>query len=182
MNNHGEILKHYQDTKESKVIFSFKGRFSQEILTELGSMIRTSLQAESKIKKIFGVFVELSQNILYYSEERDVGPTGDDGGVGIVLFKEIGEGYILGSGNLVKTERAKTIQEKISHVNSLDKDKLREFYQKQLRQDRPEDSKGAGVGLIDIARKSDGQLGFHISEVDSIFSFMTITVSFKKDI
>jgi hypothetical protein len=176
-----EIYKQYIEARDTKVIFSFKGRFSQEILTELGSMIRTSLQAETKIRKIFGVFIEISQNILYYSEEREISPTGEDGGVGIVLFQEQGSDYTLGAGNLIVNSKVATIQEKIEKVNSLNKDQLKEYYQKQLRQDRPQDSKGAGIGLIDIARKADYPLEYSFSKMNDEHTFFTMSIKFKKE-
>ncbi|MCB1178934.1 MAG: SiaB family protein kinase [Leptospiraceae bacterium] len=176
-----EIYNQYIANKQTRVIFSFKGRFSQEILTELGSMIRTSLQAETKIRKIFGVFIEISQNILYYSDEREVGPTGDEGGVGIVLFQENDTDYILGAGNILDSSRCDGIKDKIEQVNSLNKDQLKEYYQKQLRQDRPQTSKGAGVGLIDIARKSDYPLGYSFTKIDEEKSFFTMSIKFKKE-
>lgn len=181
MENYLETHKYYMDSKESRVIFSFKGRFSQEILTELGSMIRTSLQAETKIKKIFGVFIEISQNILYYSDERETGPRGDEGGVGVVLFRENHTDYILSSGNMVLNEKIGGMKEKIEIVNSMNKDQLKEYYQQQLRKDRPETSKGAGVGLIDIARKTDYPLYYNFIPMDEKYSFYTMTILFKKE-
>jgi hypothetical protein len=181
MEKHLEAHKYYLESKESRVIFSFKGRFSQEILTELGSMIRTSLQAETKIKKIFGVFIEISQNILYYSDEREVGPRGDEGGVGVVLFKEEGAEYLLSSGNVVTKDKVEGMKERIEIVNSMNKDQLKEYYQQQLRRDRPETSKGAGVGLIDIARKTDFPLLYEFIPIDEKYSFYTMTILFKKE-
>jgi len=181
MENYMEAHKYYLDSQESKVIFSFKGRFSQEILTELGSMIRTSLQAETKIKKIFGVFIEISQNILYYSDEREVGPRGDEGGVGVVLFRESSSDYMLSSGNLVLIEKIPSMKEKIEKVNSMNKEQLKEYYQQQLRKERPETSKGAGVGLIDIARKIDSPLYYQFIPVNEKYSFYTMSILFKKE-
>ncbi|MCC5813896.1 MAG: SiaB family protein kinase [Leptospira sp.] len=181
MSSHEEIYKQYISTRNTRVIFSFKGMFSQEILTEFGSMIRTSLQAETKLKKIFGVFIEISQNILYYSDEKAIGAHGEESGVGIVIFEEDDTKYTIESGNLIKKDKVERIRGKIEHINSLDRDKLKSYYQEQLRQERPEDSKGAGIGLIDIARKSDYPLGFGFTEVDENFNFYTMAISFKKE-
>lgn len=50
-NNSLELFKQYRNAYDHQFIVSFKGRLSQEVLTEFGSMIRTSLSTESKIKK-----------------------------------------------------------------------------------------------------------------------------------
>lgn len=80
-----DLFKQYRDTYDYQFIVSFKGRLSQEVLTEFGSMIRTSLSTESKIKKIFAVFIELAQNMLHYSAERKSLEDGRETGVGIIM-------------------------------------------------------------------------------------------------
>ncbi|EQA45717.1 hypothetical protein LEP1GSC050_4235 [Leptospira broomii serovar Hurstbridge str. 5399] len=175
------LFKSYKDASEYNLLVSFKGRLSQEVLTELGSMIRTSLSSESKIKKIFAVFIELAQNMLHYSAERQVNEEMKDAGVGILIVRENSVGYHVGSGNLVQNEKLEFLSERIQKINSMNKDELKSFYQQQLRSERPEDSKGAGVGLIDIARKSDGPLVFHFDSVDNKNSFFTISAFFTKE-
>ena len=73
------------------------------------------------------------------------------------------------------------MKEKIEIVNSMNKDQLKEYYQQQLRKDRPENSKGAGVGLIDIARKTDYPLNYNFIPIDEKYSFYTMTILFKKE-
>ena len=43
-------------------------------------------------------------------------------------------------------------------------------------------SRGAGLGLVDIARKCDSPIECTVDRVDDEISFMTLSVSFKKDI
>lgn len=175
------LFKTYQETSEYNLLVSFKGRLSQEVLTELGSMIRTSLSTESKIKKIFAVFIELAQNMLHYSAERKINEEQKEAGVGILVVRENSIGYHVASGNLVLNEKIEFLTERIQKINSMSKDELKSFYQQQLRSERPEDSKGAGVGLIDIARKSDGPLVFRFDKLDGKLSFFTISAFFTKE-
>lgn len=177
-----DLFKQYRDTYDYQFIVSFKGRLSQEVLTEFGSMIRTSLSTESKIKKIFAVFIELAQNMLHYSAERKSLEDGRETGVGIIMVDEKSVGYNVSAGNLVLNEKIESLKMKCEKINSMSRDELKTYYQKQLRSNRPEDSKGAGVGLIDIARKSDGPLSFNISPIDDKHSFFTLSAYFTKEI
>ncbi|TGK15232.1 hypothetical protein EHO61_16245 [Leptospira fluminis] len=175
------LFKSYKEADEYDLLVSFKGRLSQEVLTELGSLIRTSLSAEVKIKKIFAVFIELAQNMLHYSSERRTNEEMKEAGVGILAVRENSIGYQIASGNLVQNEKLDFLSERIQRINSMNKDELKSFYQQQLRAERPDDSKGSGVGLIDIARKSDGPLVFHFDTVDDNNSFFTISAFFTKE-
>lgn len=82
---------------------------------------------------------------------------------------------------MVVKESVSKIQERCEKVNSMNKDELKAYYQDKIRKPPEAGSKGAGIGLIDIARKSDGPLHFAITDIDSTHSFLTLTVSFKKD-
>lgn len=65
-----DLFKQYRDTYDYQFIVSFKGRLSQEVLTEFGSMIRTSLSTESKIKK-FSRFLLNSPKICYTIRRKE---------------------------------------------------------------------------------------------------------------
>lgn len=178
--DHENLYQQYKDTEDHRVLLSFKGTISQEVVTEFGSMIRSSLSAESNIKKIFAVFIELAQNIVRYSSEQEPNPDGN-AGVGIILLREKKETYYLSSGNMIQNENVTKVRERCDKVNSMNKDELKAYYQEKIRKPPEEGSKGAGIGLIDIARKSDGPLKCAISEIDTTHSFLTLTVTFKKE-
>ena len=65
----------------------------------------------------------------------------------------------------------------------MNKDELKAYYQELIRGERPQDgSRGAGLGIVDIARKCDSPIECTVDRVDDEISFMTLSVSFKKDI
>ncbi|GBF50911.1 hypothetical protein LPTSP4_24380 [Leptospira ryugenii] len=171
----------YKTVSDHRLLIHFKGALYQDILTELGSIIQTSMKGETKLKKIFAVFVELAQNILHYSLERIVNPDESTSGVGMIVVTERPEGYYVSSGNYISSSKIESMKEKIEFINGLSPEDKKAYYTKQLRADRPDDSKGAGVGLIDISRKSDGPLVYSIEDVPEGKSFFTLTAFFKKE-
>ncbi len=182
MNQSGGLYNQYLEIKDHKVLVSFKGAVSQDILTEFGTMIKSSLSAETKTNRIFAVFVELAQNILHYSAEKESNSIGT-AGVGIILLKEKQDRFFLSSGNMVDNQSVEKIKAKCEKVNGMNKDQLKAFHQELIRGDRPKDgiSRGAGLGIVDIARKCDSPIDCIVNPVDNITSFLTLSVSFKKD-
>ncbi len=172
------LYQQYEQIKGSKVLVSIKGVLSQDIITEFGTMIKSSLSAETNTRKIFAVFIEMAQNILHYSNERN---KATDEGVGIMTLKEVEDTFYLSSGNIILKPNAEKIKSKCEIVNSSNKEELKAMHQDQIRKGRPEGSKGAGLGLIDIARKVDGPINCIIDSIDSNNSFITLTVTFKKE-
>ena len=182
MNQNGGLYNQYLEIKDHKVLVSFKGAISQEVLTEFGTMIKSSLSAETNTKRIFAVFVELAQNIVHYSAEQQPNANGR-AGVGIIILREKQNLFFLSSGNMVPNEKVEKIKAKCEKVNAMNKDELKAYYQELIRGERPQDgSRGAGLGLVDIARKCDSPIECTVDRVDDEISFMTLSVSFKKDI
>ena len=48
MNQMGGLYNQYLEIKDHKILVSFKGAISQEVLTEFGTMIKSSLSAETE--------------------------------------------------------------------------------------------------------------------------------------
>jgi hypothetical protein len=75
------------------------------------------------------------------------------------------------------------VKRKIEHLNSLDKTELREYHKEALRgdNDNPE-SKGAGLGLIEIARRVSGPIGYRFEPVDEELSYFTMYVEIAQEV
>jgi len=176
-----DLYDYYRDNKNNNIILSFKGAVSQDILVEIGQIIRNKFGVDKSLKKIFAVFVELSQNIMHYSAERVINPRdGKDVGVGIILFKEYDDTFMLTSGNQLKNSSRDRVVEKIQRINELNQEQLKELYKEQRRKPQEDESKGAGLGLIEIARKSSENINYKITEIDDENSFFVMNVKFKK--
>jgi hypothetical protein len=176
-----DLYDYYRNNKDNNIILSFKGAVSQEILVEIGSMIRNKFTMQKDIKKIFSVFVELSQNIMHYSAEREFSQKENTNvGVGIILFSEHLDYFYISSGNLIDNKLVPRITKKIEVINSMDQEELKEYYQEQRRMPQEDGSKGAGLGFIDIARKSGNKIDYEMNVVDDSHSFFVLKVKFKK--
>jgi hypothetical protein len=125
-----DLYEQYEAIRDHKILLSFKGAISQEVVTEFGSMIRSSLSTETNTKKIFAVFIELAQNIVRYSVEKEALSEGNSG-VGIIILREKKDFFYLSSGNLVLKDKVQKIKDRCETVNSMNKDELKAYYQKK---------------------------------------------------
>jgi hypothetical protein len=174
------LLEYYQNLSQSNIILLFKGAMSQNTLIRIGDLIRLpaeELGEDNSSKRLFAIMVEMAQNILYYSQEREFFPnTGANVGVGIVLVQQMPDIYEILCGNMINLEQKERLETQCEKINGMNQEQLREFYSQQRRMVVHESSKGAGLGLIDIARKSRNGLkyDFHkISEERYFFSLST---------
>lgn len=162
------------------IILSYKGPLTDTLLSELSKDVREKFNNSRKTgKKVFSIFMELAQNVLYYSREMD----GFDGGdkVGILAVSQIGDHYSVMTGNMIPADSVPKLVAKCEKINSLDRDSLR-AYKRELRDSPPHTgSKGAGIGLVQVALTANNQLDAQMEQVDDDHYMFLLTVKIPKN-
>jgi hypothetical protein len=183
-----ELLKYYKKMCERNIVLDFQGAMSQDMLVGMAELIKNKslLDANrtSTIKKVFSVFVEMAQNIARYSAERVQlnGTPGHIGvGAGIIVVTETDRIYTITSGNQVQHHAIPPVIQLCDTINKMDKDKLKQFYKKQIKSARVKGKRGAGVGLIEIARKSGNPIQYKVTQIDDLNSFLVLSVKIQEE-
>lgn len=168
------------------VIISFNGSFTQKIIEEIGDAIKNYIEQdmdETKSYDVFSIYIEQSQNMknyfykkVNYDKENEFSKLAFES---IIVIGKDKNHYYVCSGNIIDNADIKELKEDIECVNSLNKDQLRKFYKEKLRTSRTsrDNDLGAGLGLIDMARKSSSPLKYLFIERDECHSFFILKVS-----
>jgi len=160
------------------ILICFAGPFSHSIIEELGNAVKRYLEAEQMTKAslmdVFSVFIEQTQNVRNYAEfKASEGNREQDFTSGIVVIGKNGERYEVCSGNIVACT---DIQDAIKHLDmlrGLDKQGLKSAYKEQMRKEaRP--GKGAGLGLIDMSRRTSQPLEYSITQINEGYCFFSL--------
>jgi hypothetical protein len=177
-----ELLEYYKKMCERNIVLDFQGAISQDMVVGMAELLKIKSSQTNIVKKLFSVFIEMAQNIAIYSAERvHLDTRHGDVGAGIIVVTEENNNYTITSGNLVKNRSISKIIEQCQKINRMEKGELREFYKAQIKSSRERGKKGAGVGLIDIARKSGNPIRYGVTRVDDINSFLVLSVKVQKD-
>ena len=121
------------------------------------------------------MFVEQTQNIIHYSAEK----TPPDESKAELSSGIIGVGYDTGHyyvlcGNMVKKEAVARLSEQLTKLQSMSKDELKRYYKEERRKESRPESKGAGLGFIELARKSVKPIEFDVKQIDNEFYFFSL--------
>ncbi len=165
----------------SKTILSYKGPFYIELISVFGMNIRNLKDAYSNArKKLFKIFIELSQNVSNYSEDFHMVNNVQRIGVGELILKEHENHYQFTTTNQVKKTDAKILVERCELVNASDPSKLRELKREQ-RLNSPGEKFGARIGLIQAVMLSQNKLEYKTKEIDESYSYFSLTVKIDKN-
>ncbi len=131
---------------------------------------------------MFAVFVEQMQNIIRYSAEMAAQSAPTDNPLreiryGILTIGQDDGGYVVHAGNLVARSDVERLRARLSKIRDMNKEELRALHKEQLRASPEEGSKGAGLGLMEIARRASKPIEFDFTDVDEDYVFFTLKAS-----
>ena len=177
-----DVFQLYQTMSKRKIWLAFKGAISQDVLVELGTLLKNKSAFDRKVKKVFAIFIEMTQNILHYSAETEQVGIGDsrEAGVGVVVVSETETDYSVSAGNLITSDQVIHLRTQCERIHGSNEVQLKQYYDERIKSHTIEGSKGAGLGLLDIARKSDYPLEYDIQKLDDSHSFFVMTARIAK--
>jgi hypothetical protein len=168
--------------EDENVILSFKGIVTTELLTSVLHTMETKMDAMNVTprirKKVFNILVESLQNIYHHAEESTLPESKEtlERKTALVLIMKEQNHFIVKTGNYIDVDKVKELKDRIDNINSLDKDGLKEYYQSSLSNSMVSSKGNAGLGMIDIARKSGNKLGFEFLKINNQTSFFCLNV------
>lgn len=179
----------YKKMESNKILLSFKGAITSELLTSILQIVETRMEelqdASKDRKKVFNVLVEILQNLYHHIDDFDVQGTAEEVNnikSSIFMISRMPEDYQIVTGNYLLTENVEKLKSRIDHVNSLDKVALKQLYKETLNNGEISVKGGGGLGFIDIARKSGQKLEYSFIKIDETYSFFTLIVKVEKSI
>ena len=132
-------------------------------------------EVASKVQRtVFQVMVECLQNVSRHADEHGSGKS-IYSGKGIFLISNTENAYCITTGNAIANEKISSLKEMLEHVNAMDEENLKDKYLKQMREGRLSSKGGAGLGLIDIRRKTGNKLDYHFLPLSDKISFFLLT-------
>ena len=176
------VVQFHRMMVDKKLTLAYEGEVTQEITKAFTSMTEKNLEKveeDGKIKKkVYHVMVECLQNIAKHADD-DTATASDnleDGlaKTGIFLIGSDEKEYFITSGNGIANENIPALKEMIDNINSLDKDGLKELHKFKMRETAISEKGGAGLGFIDIARKTGNPLEYHFEPMDADNSFFLL--------
>lgn len=172
------VYDFYKSMKAHEITLVYEGEITHQITKAFTSLTESNMAKEDESntvqKKVFHVMVECLQNISKHSDSFG----SDDflfAGRGIFMVSKGEVEYNVTTGNVIENSKIPELTKMLEHINSLDKEGLKELYKTQMREGRLSEKGGAGLGFIDIARKTGRKLDFHFLPIDEESHFFVLT-------
>lgn len=168
------VYDFYKKMKENEISLVYEGEITHQITKAFTAMAEKNLESQkidsSVQKKVFHVMVECLQNISKHTDKINE----EQEPRGIFIVSRNKDSYFITTGNILTNEKSENLKKSLELVNSLDKEGLKDAYKKQIMGGELSSKGGAGLGLIDIAKKTGNKFDYHFLPIDDNFSFFIL--------
>jgi hypothetical protein len=100
--------------------------------------------------------------------------------MGVFIVTRSAKEYCITTGNAMETSKIDELKKMLANINSMDKEALNEMYKKQIKEGQIHEKGGAGLGFIDIKRKTGNNLSYEFMPIDEGLSFFILTTSVSR--
>ncbi len=158
----------YDGFKDADLSYIYHGQFTQKITDLIIMLAETSMNRigeSAKIKKrVFSIMVESLQNITRHQDD-----TGEHQGFFAIEQKD--GNYFVTTVNLIFNKNIERVDGLLKKIQSLPPEELKLYYKEVLIENELSSKGGAGLGLIEIARKSNNKVSYHFHKINDECSY-----------
>ncbi len=163
-------------------LIEFEGSVSQGTMEMLLNQLRSTPDFQSMKKparkRLYGTVVESMDNIFKYAANcSDL--DSQEKKFPVLSVIRHGEEFVVTAGNMIMSEDVEDLRFKLDRVNQLNIEALKMLYEEIINQETRKDDKGAGLGLITMALRTEKDIEYSFTSVDMDHSFfeMQITIN-----
>jgi len=177
----------YKNVHDENIIMMYRGGLSFELISTILHTLEERINEyeldRRTQKKFYSLATECIQNVYYHNEKMetdDVSITEYNSKSTLIMVTAKKRFYSLVTCNFVSNEQADILRNKIDRINSFNEEDLRIAYRTALQNGEFSSKNTAGLGFIDIARKSGSKLSYEISKVNDECSYFSFEVRLNK--
>ncbi len=158
------IYDTFNVVQQNKIMLVYQGEFTQEIAKSVLAMTERNLdnfgEDQTVKRKIFNVMVECLQNICKHGEQANTTIK-----EAIFMIGMDDTHYFITTGNYIANDNIPVLKSKLEAINQLDKEGLKQLHKTIVSNAYGlSDKGGAGLGLVDVARKSGEKLVYDFAD------------------
>ena len=172
------VYDFYKSMKAHEIKLVYEGKVTHQITKAFIALAEAQMEENEETssvqRKVFHVMVECLQNISRHADQYESGESFNSG-KGIFMVSNTDEFWCVTTGNAILNEKERDLKEMLEQINELDNKDLKDLYIRQMREGRLSSKGGAGLGFIDIRRKTGKKLEYHFLPITDKVSFFLLT-------
>ncbi len=158
---------------KERLMFAYRGVVTNEnsgpLLMLLENEMKNSEYGYVGRKRLFMFVLESLQNVSRHSNKDQ------HGSMSLVVYSKTDNGYTVSTGNVIQNETIGMLQAKLDDVNNLETNEIRSVYRQMLSNSEISNKGGAGLGLIEMAKKTGNKLDYDFIRINEEYSYYILS-------
>ncbi len=171
------VLNLYEALLENGIYVVYIGKFNQQITKFFSEMVEGELEKECNNKvtrrRVYHTIVEILQNMQRHTDE-----IGEGSGLFMIGRKE--HIYYIITSNKIFKKKEEQIKQTLDRINQATLEELKIMYKEQLVNGRLSEKGGAGLGLIDIARKTESKYEYLFIPINFEYDYFVLKIEIDR--
>jgi hypothetical protein len=160
-----------------ETLLTFQGQLNTSVIQELISTLENSLKTfttRTVGRKVLSVFIEAVQNVFHHADAVY------NEGISVMVLKTT-HAFLIQTGNYIARPHVEKLKQRIDYINNLNQIQLKHFYKENLKNGLFSKKGTAGLGMIDMVRKSGNTMNYQFENKDNHCAFFSLQLIIKND-
>jgi hypothetical protein len=158
---------------KERLMFVYRGVVTNENSASLLMLLEKEMENSEfgfvGRKRLFMFVLESLQNVSRHSNRNEYAE------MSLVVYSKTDSGYTVTTGNVIETERINDLRGRLDQINHLEAGEIRSVYRDMLSHAEFSTKGGAGLGLIEMAKKTGNKLDYDFIKLDDKFSYFILS-------
>lgn len=168
------VSKFHRTIRDQSIMLVYEGEINQSITKAFSTMTESGFDDDADSsrtqKRVYHVMIECLQNVGKHADSELTGEP-EIPGRGIFMISNNEDQYSVTTGNIVGNDKIDMIKGMLDKFNSLTPEEIKAEYKKMIKESRLSEKAGAGLGFIDIVKKTGNKIEYYFDQVNDKTSF-----------
>jgi hypothetical protein len=164
---------------KERLMFVYRGVVTKENSVPLLMLLEKEMENSEfgfvGRKRLFMFVLESLQNVSRHSDKSQ------HGDMSIVVYSKSNSGYTVTTGNVISTNNVDTLRVRLDEINKLETSEIRSMYRQMLSTSEFSSKGGAGLGLIEMAKKTGNKLDYDFVPIEDENSYFILSKTVDSD-
>jgi len=169
------IQKIRNKMKKERLMFVYRGVITKDNSVPLLMLLEKEMEHSEfgfvGRKRLFMFVLESLQNVSRHSNDTE------HAGMSLVIYSKLNGGYTVTTGNVISSSNIPDLKKRLDEINHLGTGEIRSVYRQMLSNAEFSQKGGAGLGLIEMAKKTGNKLDYDFVKLDGENSYFILSKS-----
>ena len=169
-----ELTRRIRDKMmKERLMFVYRGVVTNENSVPLLMLLEKEMENSEfgfvGRKRLFMFVLESLQNVSRHSDHSQ------HADMSLVVYSKTDNGYTVTTGNVLPSASIGDLKLKLEEINHLQPAEIRNVYRQMLRSSEFSNKGGAGLGLLEMAKKTGNKLDYDFVPLDDEYSYFILS-------